>query len=148
MTLYGNQLLDEGGTALGRMLITNRTLTKLDLDDAGIGARGCVELCKGLTKNKKLLELNCQENFFGDEGLTALGKTLSANSVLQKVTLGGNKGFSDLGVTMLALGIRRRPKTEVPLHLTGVDLGSVAETIGAETLNPPHPTPRTARQNP
>ena len=36
LTLYGNQLMDEGGTALGRMLITNRTLTKLDLDDAGM----------------------------------------------------------------------------------------------------------------
>lgn len=35
LTLYGNKLMDEGGTALGRALLVNRTLTKVDLDDAG-----------------------------------------------------------------------------------------------------------------
>jgi hypothetical protein len=130
LTLYGNQLLDEGGTALGRMLLTNRTLTKLDLDDAHIGPRGCVELCKGLMKNKTLLELNMQENNLGDEGLTALGNTLAVNTTLKQVAIGGNRGHTDAGLTFLALGLRRAPKRADQLKLTGIELASVAETIG------------------
>ena len=138
LTLYGNQLTDAGGTALGRMLITNRTLTKLDLDDAHIGPRGCVELCKGLAKNKTLLELNMQENNLGDEGFRALGDALAVNCSVQQVALGGNRGYTDVGLTFLALGVRRG-KRAAPLNLTGIDFTTIADMIGSCLLTPcPH----------
>ena len=95
-----------------------------------------MELCKGLSKNRSLLELNMQENAFGDEGFTALGNALSINKTLQQVSIGGNRGVTDVGLTMLALGLRRRARADKPLNLTGIDLAPVAETLG---MLPPPP---------
>lgn len=100
----------------------------------GIGPRGCAELCKGLSKNKVLQELNLQENRLGDDGFTALGNALAINTTLQQLALGGNQHHTDIGLIYLAHGIRcgarRATQRAAPLHLTGVDLAKVADVIG------------------
>ena len=41
-----------------------------------------------------------------------------------------HRGHTDAGLTFLALGLRRAPKRADQLKLTGIELASVAETIG------------------
>jgi hypothetical protein len=72
-----------------------------------------------------------QENELGDEGFTALGNALAVNTTLQQVALGGNRNHTDVGLIYLAHGLRRATKRAAPLNLTGVDLGKVADVIGA-----------------
>ena len=72
-----------------------------------------------------------QENDLGDEGFAALGNALAVNTTLQQVALGGNRNHTDVGLIYLAHGLRRAKKRAAPLNLTGVDLGKVADVIGA-----------------
>ena len=109
MTLYGNGLMDEGGTALGRVLLTNRTLTKLDLDDAGITVAGsCTPLrtvpsfpADALSCAPRQLTLFCKTQGIGPRGCAELCKGLAKNRVLQELNLQenrlGDEGFTALG---------------------------------------------------
>ena len=81
--------LAEGVTAVAKMLVDNKTLTKLDLAYCHISSEGAVELAAALCKNTTLNHLDLSDNPIGEhvEGVTAVAKMLVENKTLTKLDL-------------------------------------------------------------
>ena len=79
----------EGVTAVAKMLVENKTLTRLDLEDCHINSEGAVELAATLCKNTTLDDLDLKHNPIGEhmEGATAVAEMLVENKTLTKLDL-------------------------------------------------------------
>ena len=79
----------EGVTAVAKMLVENKTLTELYLQDCHISSEGAVELAAALWKNSTLNDLNLDHNPIGEhvEGMTAVAKMLVENKTVTKLHL-------------------------------------------------------------
>ena len=79
----------EGVTAVAKMLVENKTLTDLELQDCHISSEGAVELAAALCKNTKLKRLDLTNNPIGEhvEGVTAVAKMLVENKTLTDLEL-------------------------------------------------------------
>ncbi len=77
----GNQIGDEGASAISESLKINTTLTELNLD--------CDETKKQQMKNKRKMKSNKKwtDNQIGDEGRTKLSEALNTNTTLTVLVL-------------------------------------------------------------
>lgn len=77
------------------MMLSNRTLTSLDLShnvltDRGDDESGFVQMVEALCQNGSLTEISLRGNIIGDQGALAIAKALEENRVLQSVDLREN----------------------------------------------------------
>ena len=77
----------EGATAVAKMLVENKTLTKLYLWDCHINSEGAVELAAALCKNSTLKYLNLDRNPIGVEGASSMSDMLQHNTSLEELYL-------------------------------------------------------------
>ena len=101
LDLSGNSQLAEVdceavGCAIKRMLIVNRTLKALNLNEYGIDTTVIIHITAGLVHNASLAELNIGANIFNRKNMTSEGwvhlfKTLCNNTALKKLNISRNK---------------------------------------------------------
>ena len=77
----------EGVTTVAKMLVENKTLTKLYLWDCHISSEGSVELGAALCKNSTLNYLNLDYNPIGVEGASSMSDMLQHNTSLEYLYL-------------------------------------------------------------
>ena len=77
----------EGVTAVAEMLVENKTLTVLDLQDCHINSEGAVELAAALCKNSTLKHLKLDFNPIGVEGASSMSDMLQHNTSLEVLRL-------------------------------------------------------------
>ena len=73
-------------------------MTKLNLNENGIGAQGATGLAEALKVNSTLTMLILDRNGIGDQGATSLAEALKMNSSLKWLNLRKNY----IGVTVLS----------------------------------------------
>jgi len=79
---------DEGCAAIGAYLAGNKTVTSLDVTDAGISRVGCKALGEALERNATLQTLRLDHNRgIGPEGVQVLGESLVKNLCLATLSL-------------------------------------------------------------
>ena len=101
LDLSGNSQLTKGeseavGCAIKRMLIVNKTLKVLNLNEYGIDTTVIIHVTAGLVHNASLAELNIGANIFNRKNMTSEGwvhlfKTLCNNTALKKLNISRNK---------------------------------------------------------
>ena len=72
----------KGVTAVAKMLVENKTLTNLGLQDCHISSEGAVELAAALCKNSTLKRLFLDHNPIGVEGASSMSDMLQHNTSL------------------------------------------------------------------
>ena len=77
----------EGVTAVAKMLVENKTLTWLGLEDCHISSEGAVELAAALGKNSTLKHLNLDHNPIGVKGASSMSDMLQHNTSLEDLYL-------------------------------------------------------------
>ena len=77
----------EGMTAVVKMLLENKTLTKLKLEDCHISSEGAVELAAAVCKNSTLKHLYLNHNPIGVEGASSMSDMLQHNTSLEYLHL-------------------------------------------------------------
>ena len=77
----------EGVTAVAKMLVENKTLTWLDLEDCHISSKGAVELAAALCKNSTLKHVKLNFNPIGVEGASSMSDMLQHNTSLEVLWL-------------------------------------------------------------
>lgn len=79
---------DEGMSALATYLVSNKTVTSLDVTDIGIGPTGCKALGEALERNSTLTSLRLDHNRgIQIAGVAALGESLTRNVGLSVLSL-------------------------------------------------------------
>ena len=73
----------KGVTAVAKMLVENKTLTELYLQDCNISSEGAVELAAALCKNSTLKYLDLDHNPIGVEGASSMSDMLQHNTSLE-----------------------------------------------------------------
>ena len=74
---------EEGVTSAVKLLVENKTLTLLDLEDCHISSEGAVELAAALCKNSTLKHLNLDRNPIDVEGASSMSDMLQHNTSLR-----------------------------------------------------------------
>ena len=77
----------EGVTAVAKMLVENKTLITLNLEDCHISSEGAVELAAALCKNSTLKHLDLDNNPIGVEGASSMSDMLQHNTSLKELRL-------------------------------------------------------------
>ena len=77
----------EGVAAVAEMLVENKTLTGLYLQDCHISSEGAVELADALCKNSILKDLNLNRNPIGVKGASSMSNMLQHNISLEVLHL-------------------------------------------------------------
>ena len=77
----------EGVTGVARMLLENKALTLLGLQNCHISSEGAVELAAALCKNSTLKHLNLDRNPIGVEGASSMSDMLQHNTSLEYLYL-------------------------------------------------------------
>ena len=77
----------DGASAVAKMLVENKTLTKLYLQDCHISSEGAVELAASLCKNSTLKCLFLDRNPIGVEGASSMADMLQHNTSLEDLHL-------------------------------------------------------------
>ena len=90
--LRGNPIGEhvEGVTAVATMLVENKSLTQLWLDDCHISGQGAGELATALCKNSTLQDLNLDRNPIGVEGASSMSYMLQHNTSLTRLLIRDN----------------------------------------------------------
>ena len=76
-----------GVTAVAKMLVENKTLTKLYLESCHISIECAVELASALCKNSTLKDLNLNHNPIGVKGASSMSGMLQHNTSLEELHL-------------------------------------------------------------
>ena len=76
-----------GMTGVAKMLVENKTLTKLYLESCHISSEGAVELAAALCKNSTLKDLNLNHNPIGVKGASSMSDMLQHNTSLEELHL-------------------------------------------------------------
>lgn len=98
--LTDNFLNDDSCYHLGEMLLTNNTLTELNLYGCRIGAEGLNRLLSGLPHNRGLQNLNLSHNQLGDAAMEHLAEAIFFGIDLKKINLSYNN-ISGKGASFL-----------------------------------------------
>ena len=116
----------EGATAVAKMLVENKTLTRLDLQDCHISSEGAVELAAALCKNTTLKRLDLDHNPIGVEGASSMSDMLQHNTSLEYLWLHddsvGEEGVHQLinslkhNQTLRKLWLPKKYKSETSDH--------------------------------
>ena len=101
----GQQIDEEGTTALGEALKTNNVLTTLWLNSNRIHNPGAIALAAALKSNRALTTLWLNSNSVGDEGATALAEALTIDRALTTLGLPSNN-IGDAGATALTEALK------------------------------------------
>lgn len=128
LNLAGNPGLDDGASALAKMLRSNTTLTEVDLRSNCVGPAGAVALFAALAEaNRTLTSLDLSgmsginRNRIGQRGAAAIAQMLAANQVLWRLCLQEN-GLGVEGIQALAPGLSANTSLAV-LNLASNALG-------------------------
>jgi len=148
LRLRGNALGLEAVAALFGALRRNCRLEVLDVGGNPIGEkwqrdcaewwRDCAErrqrhcavvdlwriVAEALLSNRSLRELRLDRCSLGVEACTALGRVLAANTTLEVLDVSLNASVGDLGVALLADGLRRNPRCR--LHTLALNMCDVS----------------------
>ncbi|EGD72320.1 hypothetical protein PTSG_00339 [Salpingoeca rosetta] len=106
--LAGNELEDEGATAIARLLMRDTThIRDLDLSGNMIASGGVDRIATALATNTRLRRLRLRNNNIGAAGAAGLGKALSGESMcaLELLDLSRNQ-LCDEGTVQLCLGLQ------------------------------------------
>jgi hypothetical protein len=88
MAFWSVAVKDEGCASIASFLVSNRSLTSLDLTDVGISVPGCKALGEALEKNATLQVLRLDHNAsIGVRGAAILGDSLTRNLGLSTLSL-------------------------------------------------------------
>ena len=88
-------LTDASARAIGRGLLTNTHLTRLNLGGNAIGDSGATALASALKTNTTLRFLHLKYCKIGDDGAEAFADMLGTNETLHEVNLSFNTAISD-----------------------------------------------------
>eukprot|EP01094_Clydonella_sp_ATCC50884_P016869 TRINITY_DN2848_c2_g1_i1.p1 TRINITY_DN2848_c2_g1~~TRINITY_DN2848_c2_g1_i1.p1 ORF type:complete len:699 (+),score=305.63 TRINITY_DN2848_c2_g1_i1:206-2302(+) len=132
LKLDGNDIEVDGACKLAECLITNNTITFVDLKWNLIGVDGTSAIGKALEVNTTLVSLNLDGNELGEEGAEALALSLMKNRGLKYLELKDNT-IGDVGACALAYGLASQTDM-VLLDLTSNDIGKVGATAIAHHL--------------
>lgn len=114
---------DEGCVSIASYLVSNRSLTSLDLTDVGISVPGCKALGEALEKNATLQVLRLDHNAsIGVRGVTILGDSLTRNLGLSTLSLTYCLLEGADAAEAIVSGVMRSPAIRV-LELKGNRLG-------------------------
>ena len=87
LDLEGNPIGSEGAVAFADMLVTNKSLTELNMSECRIQGEGAVCLAKALEKNCTVMDFDIGSNPFGSEGAVAFASMLKKNQCLKTLLL-------------------------------------------------------------
>jgi hypothetical protein len=91
LSLWNNNIGDQGARALAAALADNATLTTLNLGSNRIGAAGALALEDALEKNATLRTLGFDSNDVGTQGVMALAAALEQNATLTSLNISANQ---------------------------------------------------------
>ena len=113
---------EEGVTSAVKLLVENKTLTELNLEDCHISSEGAVKLAATLCKNSTLKHLYLDRNPIGVEGASSMSDMLQHNTSLKDLHLRddsvGEEGVHQLinslkhNQTLRRLSLPRKYKSE------------------------------------
>jgi Ran GTPase-activating protein (RanGAP) involved in mRNA processing and transport len=89
--LSGNEISDEGASALADALKVNKSVTSIDLSCNEISDEGASALADALKVNTSLTNIDLCYNKIGDEGASALANALKVNTSVTEINLGNNE---------------------------------------------------------
>ncbi|GLI70754.1 hypothetical protein VaNZ11_015781 [Volvox africanus] len=101
LDLSGCDVCGEGAAALGVMLKANRGLRCLVLANTRLGAQGVDSICRGVTKNTTLKELDLSRSGCDDKAAGHLAQVFQQNNTLEKLHVANNR-ITDIGAKLLA----------------------------------------------
>ncbi|XP_033123315.1 leucine-rich repeat-containing protein 74B-like isoform X2 [Anneissia japonica] len=142
LTMKHHGLGPAGAKALAIALVSNTTISKLNLGDNWLDASGGEAIGDMLKENCYITDLDLSENRLGNQGARALCDMLLNNATLTHVTLSGN-GFEDKSAESFAEVILGNSKLEY-LNLShnefsesaGLILGpAIAENINIKHID-------------
>lgn len=115
--LGNSHLDDDGAVCLASFLVSNKSITSLDIGFNVIGDRGLSSIANSLRVNTSLRTLYLSANKITGEGLVYLEKALVANNTLTSLNLCGNRAGIP-GARALASALRLNRTLET-LHIGG-----------------------------
>ncbi|CAH0604977.1 unnamed protein product [Chrysodeixis includens] len=142
LILIDNFLNDDACYHLSDMLLTNSTLTELNLHGCRIGPSGARRLFSGLHTNRGLIYLDIGSNQIGDDGMEFLADAVIYGLDVKEIDL-SNNNISGKGVNLLAKAFETHNRfTHINLawnHLytlgTANFLNKVSESPGLKALD-------------
>jgi len=112
INIGGNSLGDDGAAQLAIFLLSNTQVFYLDLWMTGITKNGMRSLVPALTRSKVLREISLAGNSgIGDDGVTILADCLTKNTTLLELDLRGIP-FSVIGLDRLLLALNTNNKLQ------------------------------------
>lgn len=117
-----------GGEALGEMLVSNTTITELDVSWNSIRMDSAITFAESLTTNNTLLILKLAYNAFGDLPTQYLGQALKVNETLKYLDISYNS-INPRAATVLANALIQNESLD-----TLVIDGNVLGEVGAQAL--------------
>ena len=118
-----DNISEESGSALAKMLSENCTLTTFSLFQNSIGEDGLTYICKGLSRNTALIELNlsaCSVSISEANG-PPLISALRNNRTLEVLNLSDNSELSDSGCDYITTALKDNASLRV-LQLNNCNL--------------------------
>jgi Ran GTPase-activating protein (RanGAP) involved in mRNA processing and transport len=110
VNLQLNNLECAAGQALGEALMTNTSLTSLDVSSNKLGAGGCAGLMSGLQHNAALMKLDISRgNNICVEGAEAIAAALRINSSLTDLHVFYDDSISDVGSSAILNSVAHHP---------------------------------------
>jgi len=124
---------DEGATAIADMLVSNASLETLWMLSVGLTSKGVVALAESLRHNNTLRLLQLSDNpLIDDEGATAMGRMLAANTTFEKLWFGGTSMTLE-GVSAIAEGLKKN-RGLVGIGLPSTRVGYKGAEVIAQAL--------------
>jgi len=127
LRLRGNAIGCAGAASLFGSLRRNYRLELLDVSGNPIGESTSGELwctvAEALLSNRTLRELKLERCSLGVEASSAFGRVLAVNTTLRVLDLSMNQSVGNLGVALLADGLRRNQRSG--LHTIALNMCSV-----------------------
>lgn len=87
LDLSGTESSDGIGNAISQLLLKNKTITNLILNQQDLHDKSCDPIAMALVDNTTLTEFRLSGNCFTDTGLTQLGHAIAKNSGLRRIDL-------------------------------------------------------------
>jgi len=133
LRLRGNAIGSAGAASLFGSLQRNYRLELLDISGNPIGERRESDgddlwhtVAEALLSNRSLRDLKLERCSLGVEACSALGRVLAANTTLRVLDVSMNQSIGDLGVALLADGLRRNRRCRLcTLSLNMCAVGNV-----------------------
>ncbi|ORZ28519.1 hypothetical protein BCR41DRAFT_391985 [Lobosporangium transversale] len=132
LNLTNNSIFDKEVLTLSEALKANTTLAILDLSDNSVGDKGALALSEALKISSSLTSLRLGSNSIGDEGALALSEALKVNSSLMTLDLSYNS-IRDGGALALSEALKVNTSL-MTMNLSGNSIGNEGALALSETL--------------